>query len=284
MRLPANCLVVSILAMFGVGATAFGDAIDFTVDQAQSNVMVTITLDTPVGADTDSDTSSVTGMITGVVDSPTAPFGNFQITDMIVSTAESTALSFCFVPIGPACLAGVNVTSNVGGMNVVMVTPGLPAPVVAGAFTQVGNDLQLLGDINVTATGLAVGQIPEGPFVIDSDPLQNDLPGTLTRIGDTFTLTIDLDATGMIDDPDTGVMIDFTMTGTIVATGQAPVVLPGDLDCSGVVDLDDAPLLVEALLAPGSFSGCDINRADVDENGATNSLDVAAFVAAVLGN
>lgn len=285
MRSSSSGVAVFSLAILAFGSTLVGDLIDFTIVPAQSNVMVTITLDTPVGADTDSDTSSVTGTISGVVDSPTAPFGNFQVTDMLVSTAESTALSFCFVNVPPVgCVAGVDVTAAAGDINVVMVTPGPPAPVVAGAFMQLDNDLQILGDINVDATGLADGQIPEGPFIIDSDPLPNDLAGTLTRSGDTYTLTIDLVANGMIDDPDTGVATDFTMTGTIVATGQLAPTLAGDLDCSGVVDLDDAPLLVEALLTPGTFSGCDIDRADVDENGVADGLDISAFVAALLTN
>lgn len=283
MRSIAGCLVASCLISGVAPSTARAAVINFNVVPAQSDVTVTITLDTPVGMDTDSDTSSVTGTISGVVDSPTAPFGNFQITDLSVATAEATSLNFCFFQIG-SCLAGVDVTAGVGDINVVLVTPGLPAPVVAGAFNQLDNDLQVLGDIVVDATGLADGQIPEGPFILDSDPLPNDLAGTLSRAGETFTLTIDLIADGVIEDVDTGVTTNFTMTGTIVAMGQAVPNEPGDLNCSGSVDLDDAPLLVEALLTPNTFTGCDIGLADVNEDGDTNGLDVAAFVAAVLMN
>ena len=282
MRTPSiRLIILSLTALIGA-STVRAATINFNVIPAQSDVTVTIMLDTPVGADTDSDMSAVSGLITADLEAISDPFGEIHITNLSVATTEPTALNFCFVQI-ITCLAGVNVTSGAGDINVVMDTPGAPAQIVGGDFTQTDNDMRMLGSINVDATGLADGQIPEGPFLIDSDPLPNDLSGTIVRNGDLLTLTIDLVADGIIDDPDTGVTTEYSMTGTIVATANAPLPMAGDLDCSGTVDLDDAPLLVEALLAPGSFSGCDIARADVDANGVTNGLDVAAFVAAVLG-
>ena len=55
-------------------------------------------------------------------------------------------------------------------------------------------------------------------------------------------------------------------------------VLPGDLNCDGVVNEFDVPLLVEALLSPGTFSGCDLARADLTGDRLTNGEDVPAFV------
>lgn len=282
MRSFAGCFVALVVVLVAAPLARSAD-LDFTVVPAQSEVMVTITLDTPVGADTDSDMSMVTGTISGVVESPTEPFGSFQIVDLQVATAEPTSLNFCLVNI-VSCLAGVDVTADAGDITVAMITPGPAATVTAGDFTQVDNELQVVGGINVTATGLAVGQVPDGPYLLNSDPLPNDLSGTLVRVGDTFTLTLDLVADGMVDDPDTGVLTTFSMTGTIVATAPAPVIVPGDLDCSGDVTIADAPLLITALLDPETFTGCDIDRADVNNDGSTDGRDIGAFVAALLGN
>ncbi|MBN2560595.1 MAG: VCBS repeat-containing protein [Phycisphaerae bacterium] len=57
----------------------------------------------------------------------------------------------------------------------------------------------------------------------------------------------------------------------------------GDMDCSGVADLDDVPLFVEALIDPGSYTGCDINRGEMNGDGVVDGLDVQAFVDLVLG-
>ncbi len=257
--------------------------VQFNVLPAQSDVVVSITLDTPAGGDTATDTSTMIGTITAFIDTPVAPFGNIQIVDLQLSTGESTSLNFCFAEF-IVCLAGVDVTAAPGDLTVILDVPGAPAPVVAGDFTQTANDMALIGNINVDATGLADGQIPEGPFILDSGTIVNDLPGSIHRNGDTFILMLDLSAEGFVDDPDTGVMTDFSMTGSIVATGELVPSQQGDLDCSGTADVNDAPLMVEALLSPTTFSGCDLQRADVNEDAVINGLDVAAFVAAVLAN
>lgn len=281
MRFVARCVVLVCVLCCAL-PVARGNVVNFNVVSEQSEVSVNIILDTPLGSDTDSDTTSVTGNVTANVESPSMPFGEFQITDFTVSTAQATSLNFCFVQI-ISCLAGVNVTSAAGDMSAQMVLPGPPTTIMGTAFTQINNDIQLAGTINVDATGLASGQVPEGPFLINSDPLPNDLTGTLTRVGNTLTLTLDLVADGTMNDPDTGVMTDFMMSGTIVATAELNVNAPGDLNCSGSVDVADVPLFVEALLSPGTFGGCDISLADVNGDTLTDGRDIGGFVAAVLG-
>ena len=276
----ARSAIVCIMCVFGV-SSARGAVMIFDVTPSQSNVTVTVALGTPIGSDTASDTSSLTGVVIGVADSADAPFSEFQIVDMDVSTGNATALNFCLVELF-GCLAGVDVTAAAGDISVLLDSPGAPAPVVAGDFTQLANGLKLVGNINVDATGLADGQVPEGPFILDSDPIANDLSGTISQDGSDYDLTIDLLAQGLIDDPDTGVTTDFTMTGTVVASGT--LVEPGDLDCSGTVDMDDLPHLVEALVSPDTFSGCAIALADVDEDGFADGADIGAFVQSLLSN
>ena len=76
-----------------------------------------------------------------------------------------------------------------------------------------------------------------------------------------------------------GTGIEDVLTGLDGPLGiaLAPMV-PGDLNCDGFVDEADVPLLVEALLSPGTFSGCDLARADLTGDRLTNGEDVPAFV------
>jgi len=57
----------------------------------------------------------------------------------------------------------------------------------------------------------------------------------------------------------------------------------GDMDCTGVVDLDDMLLFVEALIDPANYTGCDINRGEMNGDGKVNGLDVQPFVDRLLG-
>ena len=57
---------------------------------------------------------------------------------------------------------------------------------------------------------------------------------------------------------------------------------PGDMNCDNVIDMADVPHFVEALLATGSFSGCDINQADMNADTLINGRDTQPFVTAVL--
>lgn len=56
----------------------------------------------------------------------------------------------------------------------------------------------------------------------------------------------------------------------------------GDMNCDGVVTPLDIPLFIKALLQDPSFNGCDINRADLNEDNLINGRDVSPFVNAIL--
>jgi len=94
---------------------------------------------------------------------------------------------------------------------------------------------------------------------------------------------VDGDARGLtrfLDDPataDTGVG-----SPPIVDMGAYEFYIVGDLDCDDALTIDDAPLLVQALLDPAAFAGCDLGRADVNADGATDGRDVTALIAALL--
>ncbi len=74
---------------------------------------------------------------------------------------------------------------------------------------------------------------------------------------------------------------DGTLTVDNIFFGEEGVVGKGDMNCDGVVDIDDVEPFVTALTDPAAYiaayPGCDIMNADVLEDSAVNGLDVAAF-------
>jgi hypothetical protein len=64
--------------------------------------------------------------------------------------------------------------------------------------------------------------------------------------------------------------------------------VPGDMNCDGVVDLDDVPAMVLALIDPDEYAAqypdCDIATGDMNEDGDVNGLDLQPFVNALLGS
>ena len=91
----------------------------------------------------------------------------------------------------PVEIAGIDVTAGANALSVTMVAPSPPAPVDgAGGFTQNGNIVAVNGTINVNATGLADGQVPEGPQAIAINDQALDLDGTVTQVGDDVILFV----------------------------------------------------------------------------------------------
>ena len=58
---------------------------------------------------------------------------------------------------------------------------------------------------------------------------------------------------------------------------------PGDLNCDNAVTVADVPHFIDALISPGSFTGCDIMRADMNADSLNDGRDTAAFAAALVG-
>lgn len=64
-------------------------------------------------------------------------------------------------------------------------------------------------------------------------------------------------------------------------------VLLGDMNCDGVVDLNDTAPFARALTDPAgylaAFPNCDINNGDMSQDGSIDGADIAGFVAAQIG-
>lgn len=84
--------------------------------------------------------------------------------------------------------------------------------------------------------------------------------------------------------PDTGVG-----TPPIVDMGayEYPSLLLGDLNCDGVINMQDLPLFVLALVDPAAYTtgqpNCDVLRADMNSDGLANGRDAQGFITALTG-
>lgn len=54
----------------------------------------------------------------------------------------------------------------------------------------------------------------------------------------------------------------------------------GDVNCDRAMDMADIPLFVDAVI--GTYVGCDITLADMNEDGWEDGLDIQPFVSALL--
>ncbi len=74
---------------------------------------------------------------------------------------------------------------------------------------------------------------------------------------------------------------------SILAIASPAWSLPGDLDCSGSVTVDDVGAFVLALVDPAGYGtaypGCDITQADMNSDGFEDGADIPGFVAELLG-
>ena len=68
----------------------------------------------------------------------------------------------------------------------------------------------------------------------------------------------------------------------VIAEAAAPVFPIGDVDGSGVVALPDVEALINVLLSPSSFSSCSLGRADVNQDGTADGLDIQALLDVLL--
>jgi len=66
-----------------------------------------------------------------------------------------------------------------------------------------------------------------------------------------------------------------------------PGVIAGDLNCDGVLNVDDAPPFVLALVDPAAYAAqyplCQLNRGDMDDNSTVDGDDIQPFVSALVG-
>ncbi len=58
----------------------------------------------------------------------------------------------------------------------------------------------------------------------------------------------------------------------------------GDMNCDATLDIQDIPPFIDALISSVGFAGCDINLADMNNDGIRDGLDLSLFVEELLGS
>lgn len=248
--LVATCLIRPDLAM--------AQPIDLTVDQSQSSLTIEI-----LG---NSDTSSLTGFGSIELDPVTKPFSLAQILELELVIADGFNISF---------LGGfVSVSADPGATCVTLVTPGAAGLVSkANQFDQLANEAGLSGEIEVfDPFNLAGGSgtiflADAGTSFFDMLGVQLNVESGMLTVAASVDFEVDLDDT-----------ISVAVSGNVVLTGKLPVILVGDVNCDGTIDLLDVAPFVE-LITSGQFS----DKADINGDLAVDLLDVAPFVTLLTG-
>lgn len=229
-----------------VGATAAtppSAPYSFTIDESASSITVQIAALTL----SDSDTSAIGGSAAVVLTPALADFTEIHIVDLQAALTETLTFNLSGGLLGGIDATGVDLAVAMGSSATAV---GSPAPVDAlGAFVQLDNAFVGSGTVSYAGYGIVGASVGSGTISLaDLGELPADLPGVVYVSGDVIVLETDLDASGSYTDPDSGVTVDVTVSGQIVAT--AP--LPGfaDIDADADVDAFDASIFFASMRGP----------------------------------
>ncbi|RNC82847.1 MAG: hypothetical protein ED559_14075 [Phycisphaera sp.] len=207
----------ALLAILVAACPAYAQPADLDVDETQSSIFLEITLDTPLGAQTDDDSAAIDGTITLELDD----YDNPTIITLIDYNFTSGSLGFVF----DYSFLGT-VTANATGLSLGLPVDAQPAsgPVDAqGMFTVDNVPNEVTGIVSVGGTGTIgalVGSSTVDLSTVAQDPIS--VSGNINVASDTITLTISVPLEGSDTDPDTGVTVLFSGTTSVVATGPVP--------------------------------------------------------------
>lgn len=246
-------LLLAFGLTFGGIFTSFAQAqiIPLTIDPTQSSVEISI-------ADTPS-SSQLSGDVTLDLQA-----GNAQITGLNLVLDDALNYSL-FGGFATAMTSASDVTIS-------LVTPGAPGALAGIAFTQLANSITLGGDLDVIdGIGFAGGSqtfdlsgIAISP--VDFNSVNVTQLGGLVTISNSVTITENFNL-GAGDIP-------ITIDITYVATGIVPpIVLLGDVNLDGVVNVFDIMPFI-GILMTGGFQ----DEADCNISSNVNFLDIPAFI------
>lgn len=207
----------AFLASLITACPALAQPADLDVDETQSSIFLEITLDTPLGSQTDDDTAAIDGTVTLELDD----YDNPTTVTLIDYNFTSGSLNFVF---NYSFLGSV--TASATGLSLGLPAGAMPAsgPVDAlGMFTvdNVPNEVTGIVDVAGTGTiGALVGSSTVDLSTVAQDPIS--VSGSINVASDTITLNISVPLEGTDTDPDTGVTVLFSGTASVVATGPVP--------------------------------------------------------------
>ncbi|GAB5497427.1 MAG: hypothetical protein Phyf2KO_25070 [Phycisphaerales bacterium] len=260
--------MTSLVAIFLGACTANAQPADLEVDETQSSIFLEITLDTPLGMQTDDDAAAIDGTVTLELDD----YDNPSTITLIDYSFTSGSLGYVF----DYSFLGT-VTANATGLSM-----GLPAgaspssgPVDAqGIFTVDNVPNEVAGIVNVAGTG-AIGGIV-GNTTVDLSTLAQDpisVSGEIDVASDTITLTVNFPLEGSGTDPDTGVVVSFTGAATVIATGPVP-----EDECLPDTNNDGSLTPADFTAWINAFNN-NLPECDQNSDGACTPTDFTAWIA-----
>jgi hypothetical protein len=258
---------MAILAAVTCATQSLAQPADLTVDGAQSQIDLMITLDTTLGSESDSDTAPITGQMTIELDNYNSP----TTIDVIDYDFAIGQLDFIF----DYSFLGT-ITASAG--NLTLSTPdGSPpatGPVIGGAFTVDNVPNTITGIVDVGGSGVVGALVGSTTVDLSTLPQQPiSVSGTVGVDMDVITVTVSLPLDASQTDPDTGVVATFTGTATVIATGPVP-----EPDCLADVNGDGAVTPTDFSAWINAFNN---NLPECDQNGdnACTPTDFSAWIA-----
>jgi len=248
-----NVVLTTILALAGIFIShAHAQVIPLTIDSTQSFVDISL--------NGSSDTSSVSGSLTLDIQSSSPPSGNAQITAVNLVLDDSLSI----VPV-----LGTSASTAPGDIVISLMSPGTLGTISGGSFDQLGNLLEVSGDINVSILfggnqTIDLSTVPLSP--VDFNSLSVTQSGNVITVGGSLVVN-EVVEIGFFAFP-------FLVDANFVATGVVPpAVLLGDVDLDGDVDFADIPAFI-AVLQAGTFQV----EADIDQSGMVSFADIPLFI------
>ena len=265
---------LAVLALCVVPAALAEPAFDVTLNQAQSSVTATLT----VQGQSSTDSSPVIGSMRIRLDSVGVPT-SIELHDFIFSATQPLDFNIIFrvfgIPVG-------SIVVNASNISVQYASPGVvegPVPISATnfSFTDVPSNSSGTASYNATGTvcTLLQAQTPPQPcsgmFDLAEAGTQNAsaLPGSVVLNGRTATVSGTISISGPLD-PANPSLGSLAISGVFVGTGQVPY-CPGDFNQSGSVGVPDIFAFLSAW-----FAG--LPSADLDGAPGIGVSDIFAFL------
>lgn len=216
----------------------------FTVDQANSTLTVNAQTNVSGVTDSKTDTAAAKGTLTAKITPTQSPFSSARIQTMDVVLAEQLSLTMCVAKV-VFCIGTLTARVEPDGLVVSMREDqaGPAGTVTGGTFTQNGNSINAVGTMFLS-TGGAAGLVDIPPQAdLNTTTAYDFTNATITQSGSTLVLSVPIDITQVLTDPQYSATV--RVTGTIRATAPVPAAPEESATTTvslEVIAVDDAPV------------------------------------------
>ena len=186
---------------------------EITINPELSTLLLNARVSTLIGSDSDEAETPVGGKLHFFVEPNLSPYSGIHLVKMDLSLAEAVALEFRFG--GLIALGRLFVSADSGGIRLVINNPGPATSVSDGDFTQAGNKVGVLGDVQLRGTGVLSTQVPDDPQVFDTET-DLDLSGRVFLAADQLTFELPVAVADTVELSGTGV--ELSLAGTVTGT------------------------------------------------------------------